>query len=111
MRMKVNFRILKEITLNELNSVTEDNIWLCDLVEQVANKYTDAMPKWNNKWESTNYRKIKKYDMVISNIAKNNGWGAKQKLREDNFYKVKETEKIFFKKINLTLLYRLQEEE
>tara|TARA_R100001510_G_C7653942_1_gene212460 strand:- start:2702 stop:3031 length:330 start_codon:yes stop_codon:yes gene_type:complete len=109
MRKKVNFRILKEITLNELNGVTGDNIWLCDLVEQVANKYSKTMPAWN--LTSRNYRKIKQCDMMISNIAKNNGWGSKQKRRENNFYKVEGMEKILVRVINSTLLYRLQEEE
>ena len=109
MRKKVNFRILKEITLNELNGVTEDNIWLCDLVEQVANKYSKTMPQWN--LTSRNYRKIKQCDMVISNIAKNNGWGSKQTRRSSDLYKVKGMEKLLVRDINLTLLYRLQEEE
>ena len=42
MRKKVNFRILKEITLNELDSVTE-KIFLYELVERVANKYYKTM--------------------------------------------------------------------
>ena len=56
MRKKVNFRILKEITLNELDSVTE-KIFLYDLVERVANKYSKTMPAWN--LTSRYYRKIK----------------------------------------------------
>ena len=109
MRKKVNFSILKEITLNELNSITEDEIWLCDLVEQVANKYTDAMPKWNLK--SINYRKIKQCDMMISNIAKNNGWAGKTKLKDFDMYKIEGLEKLLVRQMNSTLLYRLQEEE
>ena len=108
MRKKVNFRILKEITLNELDSVTE-KIFLYDLVERVANKYSKTMPAWN--LTSRNYRKIKQCDMMISNIAKNNGWGSKQTKREDSFYKVEGMEKMLIRVINSTLLYRLQEEE
>ena len=107
MKKKVNFRILKEITLNELDSVI-DKIFLVDLVERVANKYSKTSPP---QLKSRNFRKIKKCDMVICNIAKNNGWGSKNKKREDNFYRVKETEEILIKKVNSTLLYRLQEEE
>jgi len=108
MRKKVNFRMLKEITLNELDSVTE-KIFLYELVERVANKYSKTMPEWN--LTSTNYRKIKQCDMMISNIAKNNGWGSKHKRREDNLYKVEGMEKMLVRIINSTLLYRLQEEE
>ena len=108
MRKKVNFRILKEITLNELDSVTE-KIFLYDLVERVANKYSKTMPAWN--LTSRNYRKIKQCDMMISNIAKNNGWAAKQKRREHSMYKVEGMEKMLVRVINSTLLYRLQEEE
>tara|TARA_R100001082_G_scaffold52792_1_gene28793 strand:+ start:2697 stop:3023 length:327 start_codon:yes stop_codon:yes gene_type:complete len=108
MRKKVNFRILKEITLNELDSVTE-KIFLYELVERVADKYSKTMPAWN--LTSRNYRKIKQCDMMISNIAKNNGWGAKQKRRESNFYKVEGMEKMLVRVINSTLLYKLQEEE
>ena len=49
--------------------------------------------------------------MMISNIAKNNGWAAKQKRRESNFYKVEGMEKMLVRVINSTLLYKLQEEE
>ena len=107
MRKKVNFRILKEITLNELGSITE-KIFLYELVERVANKYSETVPP---NWTSRNYRKIKQCDMMISNIAKNNGWGSKQKRREDSFYKVEGMEKMLVRVINSTLLYRLQEEE
>ena len=75
MKKKVNFRILKEITLNELDSVI-DKIFLVDLVERVANKYSKTSPP---QLKSRNFRKIKKCDMVICNIAKNNGWGSKNK--------------------------------
>jgi len=109
MRKKVNFRILKEITLNELNKVANDEIWLCDLVEQVANKYADSMPAWN--LISINYRKIKQCDMMISNIAKNNGWGSKHKRRDTELYKIEGMEKRLLREITLTVLYRLQEEE
>tara|TARA_R100000458_G_C8221535_1_gene205746 strand:- start:233 stop:556 length:324 start_codon:yes stop_codon:yes gene_type:complete len=107
MRTKVNFSILKEITLNELDSVTE-KIFLYDLVERVANKYSKTIPP---NWTARNYRKIKQCDMMISNIAKNNGWGVRMKRREENFYKVEGMEKRLVKVINSTLLYRLQEEE
>ena len=111
MRKKVNFRILKEITLNELDSVTE-KIFLYDLVERVANKYSKTIPEtgaWN--LTSISYRKVKQCDMMISNIAKNNGWAAKQKRREHSMYKVEGMEKMLVRVINSTLLYRLQEEE
>ena len=108
MRKKVNFRIVKDITLNELDSVTE-KIFLYDLVERVANKYSKTMPAWN--LTSRNYRKIKQCDMMISNIAKNNGWGSKQKRREEGYYLVEGMEKMLIRVINSTLLYRLQEEE
>ena len=112
MRKKVNFRMLKEITLNELNKAANDEIWLCDLVEQVADKYSKTMLE-TGVWNLTlrNYRKIKQCDMMISNIAKNNGWGSKQKRRSSDLYKVKGMEKLLVRDINLTLLYKLQEEE
>lgn len=107
MRKKVNFSLLKEITLNELDTIAEDEILLSVLVEQVAVKYSTSNHMYV-PMKSTNYRKAKACDTTISQIAQNNGWATKRRIVN---YDYLIDDKIIMRQTTPIILYRLQEEE
>ena len=105
MRQKLNMELLRQITKKELGNISENEIWLSELVEQVATRYS----KLNHyPLHSITYRKVKQSDHVVRNIAKNFGWVAKRKSKKQHLLiegKWHYTQKF------LCRLYRLQEEE
>ena len=107
MRKKLNMELLRQITEKELDNISENEIWLRELVEQVANTYSKHSLNYYPLHSQT-YRKIKQSDMIVSKIAQNNGWAAKKKTFSLDYLI---DGKILKRQINPTKLYRLQEEE
>ena len=56
MRKKVNVQLLRKITVSNLNSLVKNEVWLSDLVEQIAAEYS-SLGLYNVK--PFRYRKIK----------------------------------------------------
>ena len=104
MRQKLNIKLLRQITEKELDNISENEIWLSELVEQVADRYS----KLNHYLHSLSYKKIKKSDFIVSNIAKSFGWVSKRKSTDQNIFI---NGKWIRKRNSKVLLCRLQEEE
>jgi|TARA_R100000149_G_C5878985_1_gene143340 hypothetical protein len=107
MRKKLDMELLRQITEEELEKISENEIWLSELVEEVANRYAkEIFP--NYPFYSLPRRKIKQSECVVRNIAQNFGWVAKRKNLQQDFFI---NGKFFSKQKYLCRLYRLQEEE
>ena len=107
MRQKLDMELLRQITEEELEKISENEIWLCELVEEVAKRYAKDTRNYYHV-PTLIFRKIKKSETVVSNIAQNFGWVAKRKNVKQDFFI---NGKFFFKQKSLSRLYKLQEEE
>lgn len=107
MRKKLDMELLRQITEEELEKISENEIWLSELVEEVANRYAKHTRNYYPLHTLT-FRKIKQSECVVRNIAQNFGWVAKRKNLQESFFI---NGKFFRKQKYLCRLYRLQEEE
>lgn len=107
MRKKVNVQLLRKITVSNLNSLVKNEVWLSDLVEQIATEYS-SLGLYNLK--SFRYRKIKQSDAIICNIAINNGWSKKRCFRRLRHYDYVVDGKPLTQRVSGIKLFKLKEE-
>ena len=107
MRKKIDMELLRLITEEELDKIHKNEIWLSELVEEVANRYAKHTRNCY-PFYTLPYRKIKQSESVVRNIAQNFGWVAKRKNLQQDFFI---NGQFFIKQQYLCRLYRLQEEE
>ena len=107
MRKKLDMELLRLVTEIELNKISKNEIWLSELVEQVAEEYAKH-PKNHYPLYSRIIKKIKQSDVIVRNVAQNFGWSAKRKSKMHHFLI---EGKWYYTQKNVCRLYRLQEEE
>jgi|TARA_R100000482_G_scaffold10885_1_gene3244 undecaprenyl pyrophosphate synthase len=106
MRKKVNFQRLRKITVNKLNSLVKNEVWLSDLVEEIATEYSSS-EVYN--LIAIAHRKIKQSDTMVCNIAINNGWRKKRCVRRLRHYDCIVDGKPLTQKLSAIKLFKLKE--
>ena len=104
MKKKVNLQLLKKITVNKLDSLVENEVWLSDLVEEIATEYSSS--EFLTKLA---HRKITQCSGVISNIAINNGWVKKKCYNDIRYSDCFVNDKPLLQRLAQIKLFRLKE--